>query len=107
MTFYIEEFASARRVISLMSSLFSTDNCNQSVVINDLIDSNRILSLDYSIPTHTATLVIETVLQNYSEAMRGKNKSAVLLIEDVSSGNLPFLDKLTTIHSPQIIKGHL
>ena len=104
MSFFIEEYASARRVISLMSSLFSTDNRNQSVVLNELIDDNRLLSLDYSIPTHTATLMMETVLQNYSEALRRKNKPAVLLIEDVSSGSLPFLDKLTAIHSSQIIK---
>ena len=102
---FIDEYAGAKRVVSLMASLFPRDAAGGSgVFVNDLIEGCRILSIDGSLPTRSAALTAEALLENYAEALRRGNRRAVLLVEDFSTGQSAFLDRLLTSESPRLTK---
>ena len=100
---FMDDFAGAKRVVSLMASLFSQGS-DREVMINDLIDGNRILSVDLSLTTKRSELATETLLEIYLEALRRRGQNAILIAEEISMGRYAFLDSLLTDNSSGLTK---
>ena len=100
---FMDDFAGAKRVVSLMASLFSQGS-DREVMIHDLIDGNRILSVDLSLTTKRSELATETLLEIYLEVLRRRGQNAILIAEEISMGRYAFLDSLLTDNSSGLTK---